>query len=396
MEKDSHNKFAQRSLIAHKKSKGKIEIRSRMPLETQDDLSIAYTPGVAGPCNAIAADRSKVYDYTSKSNMIAVVSDGSAVLGLGNIGAEAGLPVMEGKCVLFKKFGNVDAVPVVLNTQDTEEIINVVKAIAPTYGGINLEDIASPKCFEVEARLKNECDIPIMHDDQHGTAIVTLAAMINAMKVIDKELGNIKIVVNGAGSAGVAIVKLLLHAGVKEIIICDRAGIIYEGREKLNEQKRELAQITNKQRNKGNLADAMHNADVFIGVSSPDVVSREMIQSMHRDPLVFALANPVPEIMPEDAHDAGARIVATGRSDYPNQINNVLAFPGIFRGILDARGRNFTRKMFMAAAHAIASCVGNPSEKEIIPSPFNPEVSKRVAKAVYDVCIHEGDELNWK
>ncbi len=391
MEVTNHNTYGERSLEAHKKTKGKIEIHSRMPLETPDDLSIAYTPGVAEPCKAIADDISLAYDYTSKGNLIAVVSDGSAVLGLGNIGPEASLPVMEGKCVLFKKFGNVDAVPIVLNTQDTEEIITAVKMIAPTFGGINLEDISAPRCFEIEERLKKECPIPIMHDDQHGTAIVTLAGMINAMKVIGKNLKDVRVVINGAGSAGVAIIKLLLHAGVEDVLMCDRKGLIYEGRDDLNSVKAEMAKITNKQKLKGSLADAVKDTDVFIGVSSPGVLTKDMVKTMHRDPIIFAMANPVPEIMPEEAKEAGARIIATGRSDYPNQINNVLAFPGLFRGILDARGKFFTRTMFIAAAHAIADSVKNPGEDEIIPSAFDPDISKNVARAVFETCC-KGEE----
>lgn len=395
MKTNNHNTYGERALIAHKNSKGKIEIKSKMPLETADDLSIAYTPGVAEPCNVIAKDKAAAYDYTSKGNLIAVVSDGSAVLGLGNIGPEAALPVMEGKCVLFKKFGGVDAVPIVLSTQNVEEIITAVKMIAPTFGGINLEDISAPRCFEIESRLKRECPVPIMHDDQHGTAIVTLAGMINAMRVIKKELKDVRVVINGAGSAGVAIAKLLLHAGLEDVIMCDRKGTIYEGRDGLNPVKEEMAKLTNKSFLKGSLAEALVKADVFIGVSSPGVLTEEMIQSMHRDPIIFAMANPVPEIMPEEAKEAGARIIATGRSDYPNQINNVLAFPGLFRGILDARGKYFTRSMFVAAAHAIADSVANPSEDEIIPSAFASGVTERVAKAVKKVCCKEGDELDW-
>lgn len=396
MEVTNHNTYGERSLEAHKETRGKIEVHSKMPLETTDDLSIAYTPGVAEPCKAISDDKSLAYDYTSKGNLIAVVSDGSAVLGLGNIGPEASLPVMEGKCVLFKKFGNVDAVPIVLNTQNVEEIITVVKMIAPTFGGINLEDISAPRCFEIEARLKKECPVPIMHDDQHGTAIVTLAGMINAMKVIGKNLKDVRVVINGAGSAGVAIIKLLLHAGVEDVLMCDRKGLIYEGRDHLNPVKAEMAKITNKQKLKGSLADAVKDTDVFIGVSSPGVLTKDMVKTMHRDPIIFAMANPIPEIMPEDAKEAGARIIATGRSDYPNQINNVLAFPGLFRGILDARGKFFTRTMFIAAARAIADSVANPSEDEIIPSAFDPDISKNVAHAILETCCKgEEAELEW-
>lgn len=386
MSSSKRKNYDQQSIEAHKKHRGKIEINSRMPLDTREDLSVAYTPGVAAPCRQIHKNNSKAYDYTSKGNTVAVVTDGSAVLGLGNIGPEASLPVMEGKCVLFKKFAGVDAVPVTLDTQDIDEIISTVKAIARTYGGINLEDIGSPRCFEIEKALKKELSIPVMHDDQHGTAIVTLAGMINAMRVTGRNLNDLKIVINGSGAAGVAIVKLLQHVGVREIIMCDSRGILYRGRKGLNEVKQEMAEITNRQRVKGSLEDALEDADVFIGVSVPGVLKKEMIQPMTKNPIIFAMANPVPEIMPEDAHEAGAGIVATGRSDFPNQINNVLAFPGLFRGALNARTSNFTYKMYVAAAYGIANCVEDPTPEEVIPSAFDKRVAENVAQIVEDVC----------
>jgi len=374
--------YARLSLEAHARTQGKVEIRSKMPLQNAYDLSIAYTPGVAQPCLDIHADVSKAYIYTCKGNMVAVVSDGSAVLGLGNIGPEAALPVMEGKAVLFKHFGNVDAVPVVLNTQDVEEIIAVVKAIAPTYGGINLEDISAPRCFEIERRLKEELPIPVMHDDQHGTAIVTLAGMINAMKVIGQELKDQRVVINGAGAAGVAILHLLMHAGVQDVIMCDSKGVLSKGRSHMNPEKDAIAEISNRSGIVGSLSDAVRDSDVFIGVSQPGTLTPEMIGTMKQDPIIFAMANPIPEIMPHEARAAGARIIATGRSDFPNQINNVLAFPGIFRGALDARATDLTRDMFVAAAEAIAACVEHPTEDEIVPSPFQPGVADKVAEAV--------------
>jgi malate dehydrogenase (oxaloacetate-decarboxylating) len=383
---DKRNQYEEKALEAHQKYQGKIAIQSKMPLETKEDLSIAYTPGVAAPCSAIAENRMKAYDYTSKGNTVAVISDGSAVLGLGNIGGEASLPVMEGKAVLFKKFGNIDAVPVILDTQDPDEIVATVKHIANTYGGINLEDIAAPNCFEVEERLKKECDIPVLHDDQHGTAIVTLAGLINACKVTGRNLEDLKIVVNGTGAAGVAIIKLLQSVGVDYILTCDSKGIIYEGRDNMNPVKQKIAKMTNPKGTQGSLAEAISDTDVFIGVSVPDVISKEMIESMYDDPIIFAMANPIPEIMPEDAKDAGAAVIATGRSDFPNQINNVLAFPGLFRGALNARAKEFNMDMFRAAARAIADCVVHPTADEIIPSPFTEHVADRVAAAVEEVC----------
>jgi len=379
--------YAKLAIEAHKKSKGKISIESKMPLETTDDLSIAYTPGVARPCEEIAEDVEKAYEYTSKGNMVAVVSDGSAVLGLGNIGPEASLPVMEGKAVLFKKFAGVDAVPIVLDTQDTDEIIQTVKMIAPGFGGINLEDISAPRCFEIERRLKEELNIPVFHDDQHGTAIVTLAGMYNAMKVTGKKLEDLYVVVNGSGAAGVAIVNLLFEAGVKDVVMCDSTGIIQKDRTNLNETKQEMAKITNKGQRTGQLKDAISGSDVFIGVSVPNVLSQEMVKTMNKDPMIFAMSNPIPEIMPEDAKAAGAAIVATGRSDFPNQINNVLAFPGLFRGALDARITNLTTKMFITAAKAIADCVEDVSADKIIPSPFDERVPGRVAQAIKDNAV---------
>ncbi|RNC83997.1 MAG: NADP-dependent malic enzyme [Balneola sp.] len=378
----SSKDYAALSIEAHKKAKGKISIEPKLPLETKDDLSIAYTPGVAQPCREIAEDVEKAYDYTAKGNLVAVVSDGSAVLGLGNIGPEAALPVMEGKAVLFKKFANVDAVPIVLDTQDTEEIITAVKRISPTFGGINLEDISAPRCFEIEDRLKEELSIPVFHDDQHGTAIVTVAGMINACKLTNRNMKDLTVVINGAGAAGVAIVKLLFKAGVSEVMMCDSKGIIHDGRTDLNPVKMEMNKLTNCNNRTGNLKEAVVDADVFIGVSAPGVLTQEMIKTMAPDPIIFAMANPIPEIMPDEAKQAGAHIVATGRSDFPNQINNVLAFPGLFRGALDARISKLSTEMFLKVAEAIASSVENLSEEKIIPSPFEGHVPEKVAEAV--------------
>lgn len=378
----SNKDYAALSLVAHKEAKGKISVEPKLPLENKDDLSIAYSPGVAEPCKEIAQDVGKAYDYTAKGNLVAVVSDGSAVLGLGNIGPEAALPVMEGKAVLFKKFAGVDAVPIVLNTQETEEIITAVKAIAPTFGGINLEDISAPRCFEIEQRLKEELSIPVFHDDQHGTAIVTLAGMINACKLTNRNLQDLTVVVNGSGAAGVAIVNLLFVAGVKEVMMCDSKGIIHNGRTDLNPVKQEMAKLTNFTQRTGNLSDAVKDSDVFIGVSAPGVLTQEMIKTMKDDPMIFAMANPIPEIMPEEAKAAGAYIVATGRSDFPNQVNNVLAFPGLFRGALDARMSTLSTEMFIKVAEAIAGCVEDISVEKIIPGPFDSRVPSRVAEAV--------------
>lgn len=374
--------YGKKSVEAHKKYGGKVAIHSKMPLDTQEDLSIAYTPGVAQPCLDISENTELAYDYTSKQNTVAVVSDGSAVLGLGNIGPEASMPVMEGKAVLFKKFANVDAVPIVLSSQNTEEIIKAVKMIAPTFGGINLEDISAPRCFEIEKRLKEELSIPVMHDDQHGTAVVTLAGIINALKVTGKKFEDLKVVINGAGAAGMAIIYLLKEVGVKQIIMCDSRGIIYKDRGSLTSVKEEVAKITNEKQVQGDLSDAVKETDVFIGVSVPGVLSADMVRTMNNDPIIFAMANPIPEIMPAEAVQAGARIVATGRSDFPNQINNVLAFPGIFRGLLDARASKLTNKMYIAAAYAIAEVVEEPNEDKIIPGPFDEGIAEAVAEAV--------------
>lgn len=371
---------------------GKIEIKNRIPLKTRDDLSRAYTPGVARVCMAIYEDKNKAFSLTIKKNSVLIVTDGSAVLGLGNIGPEAAMPVMEGKAMLFKEFGGVDAYPICLNTQNTEEIIKTIEAISPGFGGINIEDISSPRCFEIEARLKKRLKIPVFHDDQHGTAVVVLAALINAAKVVKKNIEDLRVVVNGIGAAGVAISKILNDCGVKILIGCDREGIIYTGRHKgMIPVKREYAKFTNPNKEKGNLNDALKGADVFIGVSGPGALSRKGIKNMARDPIVFALANPTPEIMPEDAADI-TRVMATGRSDYPNQINNVLAFPGIFRGVLDVRASEINRKMDLAAAMAIASMIREEelSEDYIIPGVFNRRVAKAVAHAVSKAAIESG------
>ncbi len=377
--------YNEEALKMHEEFKGKIEVKSKVRVENRDDLSTAYTPGVAEPCRKIHENVDNVYKYTAKGNLVAVLSDGSAVLGLGNIGAEAAIPVMEGKAVLFKNFANVDAFPICITTQDTEEIINFAKNLAPVFGGINLEDIQAPKCFEIEDRLKEELDIPVFHDDQHGTAVVVSAALINALKIIKKPLNEIKVVLNGPGAAGTAIIKMLLSLGVKDIIACDSKGIVVEGREGgLNSHKTELAQITNKDKLSGSLKDALSGADVFVGVSAPNSVTEEMIKSMNKDAIIFAMANPTPEIMPDLAKQAGAAIIGTGRSDFPNQINNVLAFPGIFRGALDVRAKKITEEMKVAAAYAIASLISEDelSADYIIPSPFDKRVAEAVAKAV--------------
>ncbi|MBI2463327.1 NADP-dependent malic enzyme [Candidatus Peregrinibacteria bacterium] len=376
--------YDKKSLELHAKMKGKLEIASKVPLETKDDLSVSYTPGVAAPCKEIAQNPENAYAYTVKGNFVAVVTDGSAVLGLGNIGALAGLPVMEGKCLLFKKFGGVDAVPICLATQDTEEIIAAVKAIAPTFGAINLEDIAAPKCFEIEERLKKELNIPVFHDDQHGTAIVTLAGLINALKVVGKNMADARIVMSGIGAAGVAIAKLLLKYGAKNIIMVDRAGILFRNRiDDMNSVKKEMSALTNYGNLKGNLADAMNGADVFIGISAPGLVEAEMVRSMANDAIIFAMANPIPEIMPDIALSSGARVVATGRSDFPNQVNNALVFPGIFRGALDARVQQITDDMKISAAIALASLIPSPTPAKIIPSIFDEGVSQIISNSLF-------------
>ena len=372
------------AVFLHKQWNGKIETVSKAPVKTREDLSIAYTPGVAAPCRIIAEDSEEAYNYTIKANTVAVVSDGSAVLGLGNIGPLAGLPVMEGKCVLFKEFGGVNAFPIVLDTQDPDEIVAAVKAIAPTFGGINLEDISAPRCFEIEERLKKELDIPVFHDDQHGTAIVVLAGIINALKVVGKNKENCKVVVNGAGSAGIAITKLLLTYGFKDVTMCDRQGIIGPDYPDLNWMQQEMTKVTNLSHKKGTLADALVGADIFVGVSAPGIVSKEMVTSMAKDSILFAMANPTPEIMPDEARAAGARVVGTGRSDFPNQVNNVVAFPGIFRGALEARATAITEEMKLAAAETIASLVPDEqlSDEFILPEAFDPRVPVAVANAI--------------
>ena len=340
-------------LKLHEEWRGKIEVVSTVEVDSMEDLSIAYTPGVAEPCKEINKEKNKVYDYTRKWNLVAVVTDGSAVLGLGDIGPEAGMPVMEGKAVLFKTFADVDAFPICIASKDVDDIVRTVKLIAPSFGGINLEDISAPRCFEIEERLKEELDIPVFHDDQHGTAVVTLAAMINALKIVDKDIEDVSVVVNGAGAAGIAITKLLMGMGLKDVVLCDRQGAIYKGRDGLNTYKGEIAEVTNLGMKKGSLEDVMAGTDVFIGVSAPNTVTKDMVRSMNKDALIFAMANPVPEIFPDEAKEAGARVIGTGRSDFPNQINNVLAFPGIFRGALDVRAREINDQMKIAAAKAI-------------------------------------------
>lgn len=377
--------YYKQALKVHEEMKGKLAVVSKLPLKNKDDLSVAYTPGVAAPCMEISKNASDVYKYTSKGNMVAIVTDGSAVLGLGNIGAKAALPVMEGKAVLFKAFADIDAVPVCLETQDTEEIISIVKNISPTYGGINLEDISAPRCFEIEGRLKELLDIPVFHDDQHGTAIVTCAAVINALKLVGKKMEEVKIVINGAGAAGSAILKMLKAIGAKHIVVCDRTGIISRARKgELNEDKLKIADLTDPAQPNGSLADAMKETDIFIGVSSPKTVTADMVRSMNRDAILFAMSNPEPEIMPDIALAAGARIVGTGRSDFANQINNVLAFPGVFKGALAAKAEQITEAMKVAAAYAIADSVTETqlNETHIMPSVFQEGVADAVAEAV--------------
>lgn len=374
----------EKALMLHEKWNGKIETVAKAKVNSREDLALAYTPGVAEPCKVIAEDKEASYKYTMKANTVAVISDGSAVLGLGNIGAHAAMPVMEGKAVLFKEFGGVNAVPICLDTQDTEELIKTITYLAPNYGGINLEDISAPRCFEIEERLKATLDIPVFHDDQHGTAIVVLAGVINGLKVVGKAKENCKVVVNGAGSAGVAITKLLLTYGFKNVIMCDKVGIISKETKGLNWMQEKMAQITNPNNETGLLADAMKDADIFVGVSAPNIVSEEMVASMNRDAILFAMANPVPEIMPDVAKKAGAKVVGTGRSDFPNQVNNVVAFPGIFKGALEGRATQITEEMKLAAALAIAGLVDDEelNEDNIMPQPFDPRVADVVANAV--------------
>ena len=384
--------YAKESLRLHGEWKGKIEVVSRVPVGSKDDLSLAYTPGVAQPCLEIQKDIDKSYELTRRHNMCAVITDGTAVLGLGDIGPEAGMPVMEGKCVLFKSFGDVDAFPLCVRTKDVDEFVNAVYLISGSFGGINLEDISAPRCFEIERRLKEKCDIPIFHDDQHGTAVITLAGLTNALKVVGKKKEAVRIVTSGAGAAAIAIVKLLLSAGFANITMCDRKGAIYEGREGLNWIKEEMALVTNREKKAGSLADMLVGADVFIGVSAPGMVTREMVRSMNRDAIIFACANPTPEIFPEDAKAAGAAVVSTGRSDYPNQINNVLAFPGIFRGAFDVRASDINEEMKMAAARALAELISEEelSAEYIIPAAFDKRVGPAVAAAVAEAARRSG------
>ena len=384
--------YASESLKRHYDWKGKIEVVCRCPAENKEDLSLAYTPGVAQPCLEIQKDVNKSYELTRRSNLVAVVTDGTAVLGLGDIGPEAGMPVMEGKCALFKAFGDVDAVPICVRSKEVDDIVKTVSLIAGSFGGINLEDISAPRCFEIEEKLKETCDIPIFHDDQHGTAVVTLAALLNALKLTGKKMEEIKVVTSGAGAAGIAIIKLLIAMGLKNVILCDRKGAIYEGREGLNKEKEEMAKITNKDHEAGTLEEVLKGADVFIGVSAPGCVTQDMVRSMNENPILFPMANPTPEIMPDLAKEAGAAVVGTGRSDFPNQINNVLAFPGIFRGALDVRASEINDEMKIAAAKAIASFVTDDllSADYIIPSALDKNVATAVAEAVAKVAKETG------
>lgn len=384
--------YAKESLRLHGEWKGKIEVVSTVPTENEDDLSLAYTPGVAAPCLEIQKDIDKSYELTRRHNMCLVVTDGTAVLGLGDIGPEAGMPVMEGKCVLFKNFGDVDAFPLCIKSKDVDTIVETIYMISGSFGGVNLEDIAAPRCFEIERKLKEKCDIPIFHDDQHGTAVITLAGLINALKLVGKNIEDIKIVTSGAGSAAIAIVKLLMSYGAKNVIMCDRKGAIYKGRDGLNWIKEEMAEVTNLDHKEGSLADMLVGADVFIGVSGPGTVTKEMVESMADDAIVFACANPTPEIFPDEAKAAGARVVSTGRSDFPNQINNVLAFPGIFRGTFDVRASDINEEMKMAASLALAGLIADDelSEDYIIPKAFDPRVGPTVAKAVAEAARKSG------
>lgn len=384
--------YAKESLKMHYDLKGKIEIKSRAAVDSKEALSLAYTPGVAEPCLQIQKDVNKSFDLTRRWNTVAVVTDGTAVLGLGDIGPEAGMPVMEGKCVLFKAFGDVDAIPLCVRSKNVDDIVNTVKLLAGSFGGINLEDISAPRCFEIEARLKECCDIPIFHDDQHGTAVITLAGMINALKLVGKKLENVKIVTSGAGAAGIAIIKLLMSMGLKNVVMTDRTGAIYEGRDGLNPIKQEMAKITNFNHEKGKLADVIKGADVFIGVSAPGTLTKDMVRTMAKDAIIFACANPTPEIFPEDAKEAGAAVISTGRSDYPNQVNNVLCFPGIFRGALDVRATDINSEMKIAAAYAIASLVSDSelNADYILPAAFDTRVKDAVAKAVAEAAQKSG------
>ena len=384
--------YAAESLKLHYQLKGKIEVTARAAVDSKDALSLAYTPGVAQPCLEIQKDISKSYELTRRWNTVAVVTDGSAVLGLGDIGPEAGMPVMEGKCVLFKAFGGVDAIPLCVRSHDVDEIVNTVALLAGSFGGVNLEDISAPRCFEIEKKLKGRCDIPIFHDDQHGTAVITLAGLLNALKVVGKDIHDVKIVTSGAGAAGIAIIKLLMSMGLKNVVMTDRKGAIYAGREGLNPVKEEIAAVTNQAHEKGTLAEVIRGADVFIGVSAPGTLTKEMVQTMAKDPIIFACANPTPEIFPDEAKAGGAAVVSTGRSDYPNQVNNVLAFPGIFRGALDVRASDINDEMKVAAAHALAGLVSDEElcADYILPAAFDPRVKDAVAAAVAEAARKSG------
>ena len=382
----------EKALLAHEQWRGKLDIRTKCPITNAEELSIAYTPGVAEPCLKIRDDVNLSYKYTGRGNLVAVVTDGTAVLGLGDIGPEAGMPVMEGKCALFKAFGGVDAVPLCIRSKDVDDIVNTVALLAGSFGGINLEDISAPRCFEIERRLKQRCDIPIFHDDQHGTAVITLAGMLNALKVVGKKLEDIRVVTSGAGAAGTAIIRLLISLGLKDVIMCDRQGAIYEGRPGLTAEKADIARLTNREKKQGRLADVIVGADVFIGVSAPGALTREMVSTMARDAIIFACANPTPEIFPDEAKAGGAKVVSTGRSDYPNQINNVLAFPGIFRGAFDVRASDINEEMKVAAANALAGLITDEelNEDYIIPAAFDPRVGPAVAKAVAEAARKSG------
>lgn len=384
--------YATESLKLHYKLKGKLEIKSRAKVDNKEALSLAYTPGVAEPCLAIQKDINKSYDLTRRWNTVAVITDGTAVLGLGDIGAEAGMPVMEGKCVLFKEFGDVDAIPLCIRSKDVDEIVNTIRLLSGSFGGVNLEDISAPRCFEIEERLKKECDIPIFHDDQHGTAVVTLAGLINALKFVGKKLEEVKIVTSGAGAAGIAIIKLLMSMGLQSVILTDSKGAIYDGREDLTGIKKEMAKCTNLEKIKGNLAEVIQGADVFIGVSAPGTLTKEMVKTMANNPIIFACANPIPEIFPKEAYEAGAAVVSTGRSDFPNQVNNVLCFPGIFRGTLDVRASEINDEMKVAAAYAIANLVNDTelNAEYILPFAFDERVKEAVAEAVREAARKTG------
>ena len=382
----------EKALLAHEQWKGKLDIRTKCPITNAEELSIAYTPGVAEPCLKIRDDVSLSYKYTGRGNLVAVVTDGTAVLGLGDIGPEAGMPVMEGKCALFKAFGGVDAIPLCVRSKDVDEIVNTVALLAGSFGGINLEDISAPRCFEIERKLKQRCDIPIFHDDQHGTAVITLAGLLNALKVVGKKIEDIRVVTSGAGAAGTAIIRLLISMGLQNVIMCDRKGAIYEGREGLTDEKADIARLTNREKKQGSLAEVIVGADVFIGVSAPGALTKEMVQTMAKDAIIFACANPTPEIFPAEAKAGGAKVVATGRSDFPNQVNNVLAFPGIFRGALDVQASDINDQMKIAAAYALAELVSDEElcADYVLPAAFDPRVGPAVAKAVAQAARDTG------